>query len=102
MPASAKKESRYRSNKAIPVLALTSWRAPFTGGYERSLPEGEAFTVLFDSAEPATAAACMPDRYDDLHSHFIPAKDREAESYAGYYLVISLRELADSCVQLSQ
>ena len=101
MSMSPKKGSRYLSKRAIPVLALTSWSAPFTGGDERSIPEGEVFSVLHDPPESATAAVCLPERYDELHDHFVPADTRHATNYLGYYLVIPLRELEGSCDQLS-
>jgi hypothetical protein len=102
MPMSVKKGDRFRSSRSISVLALTSWKAAFTGGNERSLPVGETFSVLHDPPESATAAMCLPERYDDLHDHFVPAEDRSAASYAGYYLVIPLRDIEAFCEQLSQ
>jgi len=85
---------RYRTTAQIPVLAMTHWSAPFTGGYEVRLPAGEEFEVLNDPPEGATGVYCRPARYEDLEAVFIPAEDRDAEKYEGYSLVISLVDIA--------
>ena len=81
---------RYRALRDLQVGALTHWRAPFTGGFEVTLPAGEVFVIANDPPASATAAYCTPERYEELHGLFIPAEDRNAETYAGYSLVIDL------------
>jgi hypothetical protein len=43
---------------------MTSWAAPFTGGYDRVLGTGEVFTILNDP--PETARAKHQDRSQAL------------------------------------
>jgi hypothetical protein len=81
---------RYRALRDLEVAALTHWRAPFTGGFEVTLPAGEIFIIANDPPASATAVYCTPERYEELHSVFIPEEDRNAETYAGYSLVIDL------------
>ena len=92
------KGQRYKTTKDIPVTAMTSWAAPFTGGYDRILRAGEVFTIANDPPKTATAVYCDPDDYKRLHSEFIPLSDRlRFWVYRGFYLCIKLREIEESC-----
>ena len=92
------KGQRYKTTKDISVTAMTSWAAPFTGGYDRVLRAGEIFTVANDPPKTATAVYCDPDDYRRLHREFIPLSDRlRFWVYRGYYLCIKLRDIDDSC-----
>src|SRR5687768_5536369 len=96
------KGHRYRTTKPVPVIAMTSWAAPFTGGYDRVLPAGETFTVAIDPPDSATAACCNPDNYRRLQRELIPLSDRvQFWIYAGFYLCISLREIQENCEPVS-
>jgi hypothetical protein len=96
-----KKGWRFRSKEPVPLLALTSWFAPSTGGSERVLPAEEEFVVLSDPPPKATAAACRPVRYDELHEHFVDAADRAHPRYAGYYLVIDFEAIDRCCTRVA-
>ena len=52
------------------------WRAPFTGGYEKTLPS-KWEVELFE------------------------AEDRSAEKYGGYYLVIPFGDVTKNCIFIS-
>lgn len=66
----------YKALEDIEVICMTSWEAPFTGGYDRVLPLGEVFTIINDPQEHATAVCCRPENYEKLHKEFIPLSDR--------------------------
>jgi hypothetical protein len=92
------KGQHYRTRRDIPVTAMTSWAAPFTGGYERILRAGEEFTVANDPPATATAVYCDPKDYRKLHREFIPVSDRfRFWIYRGYYLCIKLKDIEESC-----
>lgn len=96
------KGQRYRVTRDVPVTALTSWAAPFTGGYDRVLRAGEVLTILNDPPEGATAVYCEPDDYQRLHREFIPFSDRmRFWSYRGFYLCIRLTDLAEKCERIA-
>lgn len=96
------KGQRYKTKKDIPVIAMTSWAAPFTGGYDRVLRAGEVFTIANDPPKGATAVYCDPDDYKRLHREFIPFADRlRFWVYLGYYLCIKLKDIDDSCERLA-
>jgi hypothetical protein len=92
------KGQHYRTRSDIPVTAMTSWAAPFTGGYKRVLRSGEVFTISNDPPKIATAVYCRPKDYKRLHREFIPLRDRlQFWLYRGYYLCIQLKDIEDSC-----
>jgi hypothetical protein len=92
------KGQHYRTRKDIPVIAMTSWAAPFTGGYDRVLRAGEVFTVANDPPQKVTAVYCKPKDYRRLHREFIPARDRfRFWIYRGYYLCIKLKDIEENC-----
>jgi hypothetical protein len=81
---------------------MTSWAAPFTGGYERTLPAGEEFVICNDPPPDASAVYCEPVNYEKLHRAFVPWTDRwRFWVYAGYYLCIGLERIAQDCELLS-
>jgi hypothetical protein len=91
------KGERYRATAPLDVIAMTSWAAPCTGGEDGVLPAGEEFVVSNDPPEGATAVYCDPVRYDELHAHFVAAKDRRHKKYTGYYLCVDLGLIAERC-----
>ena len=97
-----KRGDRYVVSKEFPASVLVQWAAPFTsGGGERQLPAGLEFVVLIDPPARAIAAAARPDPYEEWEPILVDKRDREAEKYAGYYVVISLEHLASHCQQRS-
>ena len=93
---------RYRARIDFATNALTHWRAPFTGGNEVTFPAGEVFEIVGDPPAGATAAYCKPERYDELHSRFIPKDDRDAEKYDGYSLVIDFGVIRENAELLDE
>jgi hypothetical protein len=92
------KGQRFKTTSDIPVTAMTSWAAPFTGGYNVVLRTGEIFTIANDPPETATAVYCDPDDYQRLHREFIPFRDRiQFWLYRGFYLCIQLSDIREKC-----
>ena len=89
---------RYKTKTDIAVITMTSWAAPFTGGYDRVLVAGEIFTILNDPPESATAVYCEPADYRRLHREFIPLRDRlQFWFYRGYYLCVRIKDIEEKC-----
>lgn len=87
---------RYRARVDVPVTCMTSWGAPFTGGYERILPRGETIVIVNDPPPGATAVYADPENYRKLHARMVPVKDRlQFWIYRGYYLCVRLSRLED-------
>lgn len=96
------KGQRYKTIRQIPVIAMTSWTAPFTGGYDRLLNVGEEFTISNDPRDGASAVYCDPVDYKRLHKELIPWTDRiRFWVYAGFYLCIDLDEIERNCEFIS-
>mgnify|MGYP000891951020 CR=1 FL=1 len=70
------KDQIYEPGKDIEIICMTSWRAPFTGGHNRILKQGERFRISRNPNEKATAVYCDPIRYKELHKEMVPASDR--------------------------
>jgi hypothetical protein len=96
------KGQHYRTRKDIPITAMSSWPASFTGGCERVLRAGEEFTVANDPPPKATAVYCDPKDYRELHQEFTPASDRlRFWIHGGYTLCIKLKDIEESCEPLA-
>jgi len=88
------KDQIYQTLRDIDVVCLTSWRAPYTGSYQRVLPAGERFKIWSTPVATATATYCLPLRYRALHKTMVPFSDRwQFWLYAGYYLSIQLDDI---------
>ncbi len=89
---------KYIANEDIKITCMTSWRAPFTGGYDRILPAGEEFIIANDPPKGATAVYANPINYRKFHKQFVPWTDRiRILLYAGYYLCIEIKKIEESC-----
>jgi hypothetical protein len=75
-------------------IVLTSWSAPFTGGEEAQIPANLTLVVIHDPLPTSTGVAFEPENYDASHAVFVSPREREAQGYVGYYLVITFDELA--------
>lgn len=92
------KGQRYRVRTDVPVIAMTSWAAPFTGGYDRVLRAGEEFTIANDPPGGASAVYADPADYRRLHREFVPLGDRwRFWVYRGFYLCIKLKDIESRC-----
>ena len=88
---------KYKALTDIELTCMTSWSAPYTGGYERIFPCGEEFVIENDPPTGATAVYANPCNYDKLHEQFIPLHDRKQKRYQGYYLGIKLEDIEHKC-----
>lgn len=85
---------RYRAKADVAVTCLTSWAAPYTGGYDRVLPRGAVVVVETTPPAGATAVDVVPLDYDGLHAGMVPLYDRwRFWVYRGYWLSIPLGTL---------
>lgn len=77
---------------------MTSWRVPYTGGYTRVFPAGEAFIIVNNPPAGATAVYATPVNYKKLQRKFIPWTDRiRIFMYTGYCLCIEIKKIEKSC-----
>jgi hypothetical protein len=89
-----KKGQRYRAKCDVLVTCMTSWAAPYTGGYKRTFPKGQTLVIANDPPPEATAVYADPINYRSLHSAMVPMRDRlQFWVYRGYYLCITLPQL---------
>jgi hypothetical protein len=94
-----KSGDKLRFLQSAETPALTSWKAPFTGGCEVVVPAGTVVKVLHDSVRSAAGFSCAPVDYDDFGLRHIPEHAQKPESYAGYHLVVAKSQIG-SAVEL--
>jgi hypothetical protein len=99
-PDFVRKCGRWRVMTDLPSRGITTWTAPFTGGFECVIPNGTVLTVEHDPVMGAKAVYCRPENYKDFESAFVPAEEREAENYSGYALSISLTDFGEALRQV--
>ena len=89
---------KYIAKEDIEMTCMTTWAAPFTGGYKRVLPAGEEFIIANDPPIQATAVYANPVNYRKLHKKFVQWTDRiRILFYTGYYLSIEIKKIKESC-----
>jgi hypothetical protein len=79
---------RFVTTRDTPVRGVTHWRAPFTGGFSATLPEGTVLVADIDGVEGAEAFCCRPERYEAVEAELVPEEERLAGKYDGYSLVL--------------
>jgi hypothetical protein len=77
------------------------WKAPFTGGYEKTIPCGLRFVVAFEPPASASAVAADAEPASEWEQTLIDAKDRADPKYNGYYLSIPFEHVERYCVRLA-
>lgn len=73
---------------------MTAWKAPYTGGGEGLVEEGDRFLVHAEPSEPDPISVyVVPCEYEDVESRIVPASDRDHPKYGGFYLSFTTVEL---------
>ncbi len=101
METKPRRGERYIVEEPIDATILTHWRAPFTGGSEKTLPRGLEFVVAYDPPEQATAVSCDPADPRAWESLLVDEPDILADKYAGYSLTIRFEDLRTRCSRLA-
>jgi hypothetical protein len=89
--------ARFRAERDFDVLVMITWHAPSTDGASRVFPAGEEFLIMHEPPDLATAASCVPVRYDDIHGRFVDPATQAKSGYAGYHLVVDLGSIEKWC-----
>ena len=69
-------EDRFVTTHDVPALGVTHWRAPFTGGFEATIPEGTVLVAPSDAVEGAEGFYCTPELYEEMEIALVPEEDR--------------------------
>jgi len=92
---------QYRTAKEIEAICMISYRAPYTGGENVTLPIGFEFEIMHDPPRGATGTGCAVVEYDKYQEILVPKTARSCASYAGYYLVIMFEQIEGCCELLT-
>ena len=77
------------------------WKAPFTGGYEKTIPLGLQFVVAFEPPASATAVIADAEPYSDWEKFLVDAKDRADPKFNGYYFSIPFDQIERHCTRVT-
>ena len=86
----------YESLFDQPIRYMTAWHAPYTGGGESMIYAREL--VWIDSApidEKPIGVYALPIQYDEMEKRMVPAEERSAPKYNGFYLSIDTLTLLE-------
>jgi hypothetical protein len=92
---------RFRALHDLQVEVIPAW-GPHDASRRAVLPAGEAFAVGPDPLPGAREAYCVADGYERLHGRFVPGSWLSDELYQGYYLRVSLDDIAGRCEPLAE
>jgi hypothetical protein len=91
-----KKGEVFEATGDVPVHYHTTWRAPYTGGGDAILGEGDRIVITSVSdqlePEPVGVGARAVD-YDAIEQRIVPASVRTAAKYSGYNLWVEIEPL---------
>ena len=88
-----RKGDKIRCREAVSTHGLIHYKAPFTGGFECTIPAGTILLVDLDPLEGATGFCCLPLDYDAFELKHVPVRERRSKDYAGYSFVLHLADL---------
>lgn len=88
---------RYVVTDALETIALTHWKAPFTGGERVQAVPGLEFVVDRDPPDEAIAVVAAPVDYARWERLLVSDEDRTHPQYDGYSLSIRIDKLASHC-----
>ena len=76
----------YEALDDLPTHYMTAWAAPFTGSGEGLLKKGDKVVVDHDPMDPKPIGVyAKAVDYDFLEQRMVPASDRTAPRYGGFY-----------------
>ena len=79
----------------VPVIAMLTHRAPFTGSEEFTLPPGIQIKIKDQIEEKPIIIAADPTEYKAIEKQFIPKASRSSWLYSGYFLYIQTIDFID-------
>jgi hypothetical protein len=87
------KGERFRVLEDHVIGGLSQWRAPFTGSFECTLPEGLVLVCPGGQKSGAVGFGCVPEDYEAGERLLVPKDDREHPKFDGYYFVLLEAEI---------
>jgi hypothetical protein len=89
-----RKGDLYEALEDMKVDFLTAWSAPFTGGGTGLLRKGERVYLDSEPSDPKSIGSyAVAIDYEALEERIVPASDRTAERYNGFYFYFKTVDL---------
>ena len=92
---------RFVVRSPFTATVMTHWLAPFTGGAEKLIPAGLAFTIDYDPPPVATAIGVKPDEPEQWLNQLVDEADRNDPKFGGYSISILFTQLNAHCEQVA-
>ncbi|HEY5789128.1 MAG TPA: ADP-ribosylglycohydrolase family protein [Gammaproteobacteria bacterium] len=89
---------RFRVTRPLPCTCAVSYRAPFSGGHQVTLPPGTLLSLDRDPAPGSSASHALPEPVAAWEPWLVGQAQAAARDYAGYDLVIEHAALAAAAV----
>ncbi len=79
----------YETVGEVSVRYLTKWAAPFTGGGDGFLKQGERIVVVQPCSDPKPLRIyALPSDYEGVERRMVPEPETRKEKYRGFYLYL--------------
>ncbi|HEV3272607.1 MAG TPA: hypothetical protein VGZ93_10545 [Candidatus Methylacidiphilales bacterium] len=78
------KGMRFRTRREINVRGIIVFGAPFSNGFEGTLPKGEVLILDSEPRDSAKGMWLIPERYKHFELLFVPERDRLNPDYGNY------------------
>jgi hypothetical protein len=98
-----RKGDRFEAMSDVRATCLLIHAAPFTDGFETTIPRGTILVVSHDLVDGATSVACQPEEYRRFEKLLVPWRMRARFwSYREYQLIIDVAEFGVSLGNLGR
>lgn len=98
--SSIRKGQHYEVVSPCPVEIMTSWAAPYTGGFTSQLQPGKVFMVAYDASD-RPVVSCDPrlEDYESYESELVPVDQQQVipGKYTGFYFYIFVKDIIEHC-----
>ena len=84
----------YEAIEDVEIRYMTSWLAPYTGGGQATLLQGERVIVDCDSSNRKPLGVyAAPECYKEIEIRMVPEEERTHYKYSGFYLSLATLDL---------
>ena len=89
------KGAKFITTRDLEKICLTHWRAPFTGGFECTIPAGTILISFYDQVEHPATLGLIPENYEEFERSYVSETYRFDPKYQGYSFVFTTNDIGD-------
>lgn len=91
------KNTKYKTKRDFKVTVVVKFKAPFSSSFEIILNKDMEIITIKETFIKERNALCVPMEYGTLQKMFIPEEYRKDKYYAGYFLVVDIKNIEENC-----